>query len=94
MKKTMKLTYTLVLALVLINFSCNNDDEGAVTPEISVEDLTVTIDENPTNGQSVGTIAADGTGTLSFSIASQTPAGALSINSSTGELTIADASSI
>ena len=48
------------------------------------------MDEKPTSGQVVGTVETDGTGTLSYSITSQTPAGALNINSSTGELTVAD----
>lgn len=95
MKKTLKVTYVFALALVLSIFSCNNDDEETVMPEIIVEinvqNLTVTIDENPTNGQSLGTVETDGEGTLNFSITSQTPTGALSINSGTGELTVADA---
>ena len=70
---------------------------GAVTinlndlDEVIAQDLTVALDENPTNGQSVGTIEVEGPGTLSFSISSQTPAGAISIDESTGELTVADA---
>jgi len=59
--------------------------------ELSIQDFTVAIDENPTNGNSLGTVQADGDGTLSFSITSQSPSGAISINSSTGELTVADA---
>jgi len=59
--------------------------------ELSVQDLNVTIDENPTNGQVVGTVLADGDGTFSFSITSQTPSGALNIDANTGELTVADA---
>lgn len=88
----MKFTYALVLALVLTTFGCNNDDDATAINEISVEDLTVTIDENSTNGQLVGTVETDGDGVSSFSITSQTPTGALSVNSSTGEVTVADAS--
>ena len=58
--------------------------------EITVQDLTVDVDENPTDGQIVGTIQANGSGTLSFSITSQTPTGALSIDASTGELLVID----
>ncbi|WP_417786496.1 hypothetical protein [Tenacibaculum sp.] len=61
------------------------------TNELSVQDYTTTIDENPINGQSLGTVQASGDATLSFSIASQIPAGALSLDASTGELTVADA---
>ncbi|MFK7811567.1 MAG: DUF1566 domain-containing protein [Maribacter sp.] len=93
MKKTLKLTYAFVLALVLTTIGCNNDDgDATVINEINVENLSASIDENPTNGQSLGTVQTDGTGTQSFSITSQTPSGALSVNSSTGEVTVAEAS--
>ena len=42
-------------------------------------------------GKSIGTVQVDGSGASGFSITSQTPTGALSINPSTGELTVADA---
>lgn len=85
MKNTFKLIYLLVLALSL--FNCSDDDNNVI---ITVEDLTVAIDENPTDGQVVGIIQASGEGALSFSITSQTPVGALAINASTGELTVVD----
>jgi hypothetical protein len=52
----------------------------------------VTMDENSTNGESVGTVITNGNGTLSFSITSQTALGPLNIDITTGELTVADAS--
>lgn len=58
--------------------------------EVSAQDFSVTIDENPAQGQSLGSVEASGEGTLSYSISSSTPAGALSIDASTGELTAAD----
>ena len=58
--------------------------------ELSIQDLNTTIDENSTNGQYIGTVQADGDGTISFSITSQTPSGALNIDANTGELTVAD----
>ena len=91
MKKRLKLINLFAIALSLTATSCNNDDETN-TYEITLQDFTITIDENPTSGQSVGTVQADGDGTLSFNITSQTPAGALSVNTNTGELTIANAS--
>ena len=90
--KTFKLTYVLLLVFLVTTFSCNNDDDGAETIVINVQNFTTTIDENPTSGQSVGTIETDGDGTLNFSITSQAPAGAFSINATTGELVVADAS--
>lgn len=58
--------------------------------EVDVQNFTATINENPANGQSLGTVQATGDGTLTYSITAQTPPGALSINSSTGNLTVAN----
>jgi len=84
------------LALVLTIIGCSNDDNipaQSTTPndEISIQDFTMALDENPVNGQSIGTVQAESEVTLSFSITTQTPAGALGISSSTGELTISEA---
>jgi len=89
MKNAIKFANLLLLILLLTTFSCSKDDEVKVT---ILQDLEVTIDENPADGQVIGTVQDDGSGTLTFSITSQTPAGALSIGSGTGELTVADAS--
>lgn len=91
MKKQFKLINLFAMALLLTTLSCKKDDEGPASNPISIQDLDVTIDENPTNGQAIGTVQTDGDVSPSFSITSQTPTGALSINSSTGELTVADA---
>ncbi|MCF6279662.1 MAG: cadherin domain-containing protein [Flavobacteriaceae bacterium] len=89
MKNFKTLLSITFIATALFLTSCSKDDD---TVPISVQDLVVTIDENPTNGQAVGTVQTEGTGVASgFSITSQTPAGALSIDSNTGELTVADA---
>ncbi len=90
MKNRFKISHLWLLTLLIAIVSCNNDDDGTI--EINVEDLTVTIDENPTNGETIGTIETSGNGTPSFSISAQNPTGALSIEASTGELTVADAS--
>ena len=90
MKLTLKSIYGLALTLLLTTFSCNNDDEDTITNDITVEDLTISIDENPTSEQSVGSIEATSDETLGFTITSQTPSGALTINENTGELTVAD----
>ena len=91
MKKQFKLINLFAMVLLLTTLSCKKDDEGSVPDAISIQNLDVTIDENPTNGQTIGTVQTDSDGTLSFSITSQTPTGALSINSSTGELAVANA---
>lgn len=94
MKNRFKLSSLFVLTVLLTLFSCSNDDEVAATNEISLQDLEVTIDENPTNGQVLGTVVATqtvGGATLTYGIDSQTPSGGLAIDANTGELTVADA---
>ena len=58
--------------------------------EITAQDFTVDVDENPTDGQVLGTVQANGNGTLDYSITSQTPTGAMAIDATTGELTVID----
>jgi len=87
---------TAFIATSIFLASCGSDDDAVIVAsnEISVQDLVLAIDENPTNGQVVGmatTTQTVGGGTMVFSIASQTPTGALSIDASTGELTVVDA---
>ncbi len=89
MKNPFKLINLLVLTLLLTAFGCSNDDDNTVT--INLQDLEVTVDENPTDGQVIGTVQSDSSSSLTYSIASQTPDGALSIDISSGELTVADA---
>lgn len=91
MKNVFKFTKTLVLATLLFTFSCSSDDDGG-TVVINLQNLEVSIDENPNNGDIVGTVQSNSNSSLNFSITSQTPAGALAINANTGELTVADAS--
>lgn len=82
----------LLLAVFSIAIiSCSKDD-GPIVTTVTTADVTKNIDENSTNGTVVGTVTgASNTGTVNFSITSQTPNGALSINVTTGELTVADA---
>ncbi|MBW1295097.1 LamG-like jellyroll fold domain-containing protein [Aquimarina litoralis] len=82
--KTIKL---LLLSLFIIT-SCTNDDDNMETI-IIVSDFSVTTNENPSEGQILGTIdASTNQGTLTFSITSQTPAGAMDVNSITGEVSV------
>lgn len=90
MNKKLKTINLLVLVALLTVFGCNNDDDASNL--VDLQDLQVSIDENPTEGQVVGTVQTDGGSGQAFSITSQTPSGALNIDSSSGELTVADAS--
>lgn len=88
MKKRLKAINLIVLALLLTTTSCNKDDEMAT---VGLDDLSITMNENPTSGQAVGTIQVkNGTG-LNFNITSQTPSGALSIDAISGELRVENA---
>jgi len=100
MNKIFKSTKVVLLVVLFTAFACKKDDNGeVVVPEteteininINITDLTVTLDENPTDGQVVGTVETDASEASNFSITSQTPSGALSIDSNTGEVTIANA---
>ncbi|MBR9853924.1 MAG: DUF1566 domain-containing protein [Algicola sp.] len=90
MIKKIKTINVLVLAILLTTFSCSKDDDQPANAVL--EGLVVSIDENPTNGQVIGTVQTNEGAATNFSISSQTPSGALSINSSSGEVTVADAS--
>ncbi|MFD0861257.1 cadherin repeat domain-containing protein [Sungkyunkwania multivorans] len=89
MKTLKRITGILLLTSIFILSSCSKD-EGPVGP--SASDLNITIDENPTNGTVLGTIGTNLSGSLVFTITSQTPTGALAIDTDSGELTVADAS--
>ncbi len=86
MKNILKVTF-LALSMIVFTLACDSDDGTIV---VNLQDVTVSLDENPTNGDSVGTVQSD-VATTNFSITLQSPTGALSINSNTGELLIADA---
>jgi len=89
MFKKNKLSYLFLLTVLLLTLGCSNDDDTSI--EVNLQNLEVTIDENPANGEIIGTIQTDGGEALNLSIASQTPSGALTIDSDSGELTVADA---
>ena len=86
--KINKLTLSL-LGLSFLTLSCSNDDDNSAS--VNLQDLQVTIDENPTSGQIVGTVLSNSSNPLTFSIVSQTPASALEIDPTTGELSVLDA---
>jgi hypothetical protein len=88
MNNKLKTIYLAVFVLFL-GVACNNDDDGEVI--VTLADLEVTLDENPQEGDSVGTVQTDAS-TSGFTIISQTPKGALSIDADSGELTVEDAS--
>lgn len=92
MKQTFKLLKALSLTVLLTFMSCSTEDDNSQPNNaISVQDFTTTIDENPTDGDAIGMVQATASGTLSYSVDTQTPVGAVSINANTGALIVADA---
>lgn len=87
MKKLIKLINVLAVTLLITMYSCDKDEEIIIT----LQNLEVGIDENPTNGQVIGTILSSNNSSLTFNIDTQSPSGALTINTTSGELTVADA---
>lgn len=81
----------LIFTILLTTFSCGNDDDIVATPVIMLQDLEVTIAENPNNGQIIGVVQSDNNSSLTYSIDSETPSGALNIDANSGELSVADA---
>ena len=87
--KTFKNILLISCLVALFFISCSSEDDSViVTPTAS--DIQKTIDEHAVNGTPIGTIVTNMTGTLNYSITTQTVPNALSINSNTGEVTVSD----
>lgn len=80
----------LILLNLFIITSCSKDDSDPFVATAS--DVITTIDEHSSSGTSLGTVATNLTGNLVYSFTSQSVANALSINSTTGQISIADSS--
>ncbi|MEP3837537.1 MAG: cadherin repeat domain-containing protein [Algibacter sp.] len=90
MKKNLKTSSFFILTILLFICSCGSEDDSSTSTKIIVKNLVTNFDENPSINEVIGTIQATSNYTLSFRITSQTPSGALKINPSTGELSVAD----
>ncbi len=89
MKSTSKILMGVALIGMLFLNSCGSDDNAPPTPNAS--DITVTIDENPAGGLSIGIVTTNITGTLAYSLSSQSASNALNIDATTGAVTVNDA---
>ncbi len=94
MKRFLKITSIFFLiTLFLINSKCDDQDDQIIPITITASNFTTTISENPNNTQSLGVLSAIvNQGTLTYSLNTQSPNGAFNLNSSTGELSVADSS--
>lgn len=69
----------------------NQPTPEPVTIVITASNLTASIDENPASGIALGTVQATvNTGSISFSIVSESISGAFSIDASSGVVSVAD----
>ena len=93
----------LLLAAIVIFQQCGKGDDGGDpygTPNtepavvtITASNFTTNFIENPEEGATIGTIQASASsGSVRFSIVSQSEIGAISINATTGQITVANAS--
>ena len=90
----------LFFGLVLFIVSCSADSDSDSDSDadndsnqelVTVSDFLFTMDENPENGQVIGAIdASTNKGVLSYSLSNQQPNGALSIDSRSGAMIVAN----
>ncbi|MEM9339181.1 MAG: IPT/TIG domain-containing protein [Bacteroidota bacterium] len=83
----------MLAGMMFLLVACGGDD-GTDVPAVGVtiQDQTFEINEEPSLGTVIGTVAASNTGegALSFTIVSQTPDGAVAIDAVSGQLTVAE----
>ena len=89
-----KLTLFSILSIFGLLFIISCDDDSPAPLELTLNAIpAITIDENPNNGQVLATLSGTtNQGDLAFSLTNQNPAGAMAIDSQSGELTVADSS--
>ena len=87
-----------ILGLVLLFFAgiilcACKDDDATPAPQVSIVDFDLAINENPASGFVLGTpTASTDRGELEYRIDQQMPAGAIAINATSGQLSVADSS--
>ncbi len=85
--------YIALLFSIFTFISCSTDSNDPIPSEVTIttSDFAVTMDENPENGQVIGTVTGStNEGSVTFSITEQTPSGAFSIDAASGELSVAN----
>ena len=92
----------LLLTAVFIFQQCSKGDDGGGGYGSTTEPLVITVtasnfntnfNENPAEGVNIGTIqGSTNSGSVRFSIVSQSDGEAISVNATTGQISVADAS--
>nr|WP_299068309.1 cadherin repeat domain-containing protein [uncultured Allomuricauda sp.] len=78
-----KVYLKLSLLCLLVLGACSKDDEG-----INIQDIEVTIEENPSNGQLLATLGKDNTSNYEFTVVTQSVPNAFLLNASNGEIRV------
>lgn len=86
--------FLALIALALVFTQCGKDDDGGTPASeitVSTANFSTSIAENPTTGTVLGTVTGTtNSGSVNFSLATESVTGAMSINSGNGQLTVAD----
>lgn len=91
----MKCTQILlaVFSATILFAACGKTDDSPDQVTVEASDFSVTINENPTAGQVLGTVqGTTSQGSVTFSLSTQNPTGAFTIDTTTGVLKVANAS--
>ncbi|MGB3344424.1 MAG: hypothetical protein WBA61_10960 [Aequorivita sp.] len=80
-----------LLTIAFIGCSTDDDDPAPTAITVSTSDFSITMDENPSPGQIIGSVeGSTNQGKVTFILGEQNPPGALAINNTSGELRVAD----
>jgi hypothetical protein len=89
--KNLSFSFLLFLCIGITLVSCKKE-EASEPSVITASDFSVTLPNTTQNNTVAGTVTATtNSGTLTYSIASQGIGGALAINATTGQITVANA---
>jgi len=92
MKTNFRIHFILILMVTLLFKGCKNKEEG-IEANVSINDITLSIDENVDQGVEIGVAKATTTiGNIVYSISSQSPQGAIEIDQASGAIQVLDAS--
>lgn len=92
-QKQIKVSVLALFIMAIIVTGCKSDDENVAPIIVTTTDFTATIDENPTAGQNLGKVTGKASqGEVSFTLTSQDPKNAMSIDAKTGELKVKEVS--
>ncbi|NAS13163.1 cadherin repeat domain-containing protein [Poritiphilus flavus] len=84
-----KIAYILIVGLTLFG-SCSKEGNSPTPSTVEANDFSISIDEHPFDGTSLGRVEGNNLENAVFKIVSQNPANAMSINGQTGEITVQD----